>query len=128
MMEQRSERLTKRDVLLFTCAVVTLVAALGFGVAGFIVSPTGEVHDSVLWLIAQLLLFTASAFGLGAYTNMSTRETNHRFRTIERQLRNFTGRGHRSDEYEQYAEEDFNNEEYEDEDSSRQGSRTPTGG
>lgn len=91
-MAVRDERLTKRDVLLFTCAVVTLAAALGFGVAGFIVSPTGEVHDSVLWLIAQLLLFTASAFGLGAYTNITTRDNNSRFTMIERQIRNITSR------------------------------------
>lgn len=79
-----NEKLTVRDKLLFTSAIVTLIAALGFGVAGFVVSPVGEVHDSVLWLIAQLLLFTASAFGLGAYTNITTREFRKEMRRFVR--------------------------------------------
>lgn len=85
------EKLTVRDKLLFACAIVTLIAALCFGVAGFVVSPVGEVHDSVLWLIAQLLLFTASAFGLGAYTNLTTRE-------IRREMRNFVKRHNEQEE------------------------------
>lgn len=68
------EKLTTKDRLLFTCAIAAFVASLCFGVAGFIVPPMGEVHDTVLWLIAQLLLFTASAFGIGAYTTATRRE------------------------------------------------------
>ena len=47
-------------------AVAAFIAAIGFGVAGFIVPPPGEVHDSVLYLIAQFLLLTASILGVGA--------------------------------------------------------------
>ena len=47
-------------------AVAAFLAAVGFGVAGFIVPPPGEVHDSVLYLIAQFLLLTASILGVGA--------------------------------------------------------------
>ena len=47
-------------------AVAAFLAAGGFGIAGFIVPPPGEVHDSVLYLIAQFLLLTASILGVGA--------------------------------------------------------------
>ena len=47
-------------------AVAAFIAAVGFGIAGFIVPPPGEVHDSVLYLIAQFLLLTASILGVGA--------------------------------------------------------------
>ena len=47
-------------------AVAAFIAAIGFGIAGFIVPPPGEVHDSVLYLIAQFLLLTASILGVGA--------------------------------------------------------------
>ena len=47
-------------------AVAAFLAAVGFGIAGFIVPPPGEVHDSVLYLIAQFLLLTASILGVGA--------------------------------------------------------------
>lgn len=92
------EKLTIRDKLLFSCAIVTLVAALGFGIAGFIVSPIGEVHDSVLWLIAQLLLFTASAFGLGAYTNITARE-------VRKEMRRFVKRHNEDAEQDEFSED-----------------------
>ena len=47
-------------------AVAAFLAAIGFGIAGFIAPPPGEVHDSVLYLIAQFLLLTASILGVGA--------------------------------------------------------------
>lgn len=51
-------------------AVASFLAAVAFGIAGFIVPPPGQIHDSVLYLIAQFLLLTASIFGVGAmFTN-----------------------------------------------------------
>lgn len=55
--------ITKVQVVL---AVASFVAAVAFAVAGFIVAPEGQIHDSVLYLIAQFLLLTASLFGVGA--------------------------------------------------------------
>lgn len=45
-------------------AVLLVIAAIGFGVAGFCVPPVGIINSSVLWLIAQFLLFTASMLGI----------------------------------------------------------------
>lgn len=51
-------------------AIAAFVAAVGFGIAGFVVPPPGEIHGSVLYMIAQFLLLTASIFGVGAmFTN-----------------------------------------------------------
>ena len=49
-----------------TVAVASFIAAIGFGIAGFVVPPPGQIHDSVLYLVAQFLLLTASIFGVGA--------------------------------------------------------------
>lgn len=58
-------------------AVAAFVAALGFGIAGFVVPPQGGIHGSVLYLIAQFLLLTASIFGVGAmFTNHKAKITN----------------------------------------------------
>ena len=55
-------------------AIASFVAAVGFGIAGFVVPPPGQIHDSVLYLIAQFLVLTASLFGVGAfYTHNKTK-------------------------------------------------------
>ena len=50
----------------YAIAIAAFVAAIGFGIAGFVTPPPGEVHDSILYLIAQFLLLTASILGVGA--------------------------------------------------------------
>ena len=68
----------------YAIAIAAFVAAIGFGIAGFITPPPGEVHDSVLYLIAQFLLLTASILGVGAMfqqqkfnlNNSSNKQTN----------------------------------------------------
>lgn len=46
-----------------------LIAGVGLSIAGFIVPPTGQIHDSVLWFFAQCLLYAGSIFGIGLYVN-----------------------------------------------------------
>lgn len=53
-------------------AVVTACIMLFFGITltaiGFFIDPTGEIHDSVLWVLGQSLIYTGSIFGVVAYT------------------------------------------------------------
>ena len=52
-------------------AVITACVILMFGIAltatGFFTEPTGEVHDSVLWILGQSLIYAGSIFGVSAY-------------------------------------------------------------
>ena len=60
-----------------TIAIAAFVAAVGFGIAGFMVPP-GQIHESVLYLVAQFLLLTASIFGVGAmFTNNKFKNNNY---------------------------------------------------
>ena len=45
-------------------SVVLVISAIAFGVAGFIVPPTGVISSSVLWFIAQCFLFAATLLGI----------------------------------------------------------------
>lgn len=59
-------------------ALAAFIAAVAFGIAGFVVPPPGEIHDSVLYLVAQFLLLTASIFGVGAmFTNNKLKNNSY---------------------------------------------------
>lgn len=45
-------------------AICLTVASIGFGVAGFVVPPTGIISSSVLWFTAQLFVFAATLLGI----------------------------------------------------------------
>ncbi len=64
---------TKEGVQIWT-AVCMLVAGVGLSIAGFIVEPTGQIHDSVLWFFAQCLMYAGGIFGIGIYV---TSKFNH---------------------------------------------------
>lgn len=72
------------------------VGMLMFGVvlttAGFIIDPQGQIHDSVLYVLGQCLLFAGSVMGVSAYAtgkmrhieNSVKRDIDNRFRAYER--------------------------------------------
>ena len=67
--------ITKIQVII---AIAAFVAAAGFVIAGFMVPPPGQIHESVLYLVAQFLLLTASIFGVGAmFTNNRFKNNNY---------------------------------------------------
>ena len=45
------------------------MAGWSLTIAGFILPPKGEVHDSVLWILGQTLVYAASVLGIGMYFN-----------------------------------------------------------
>lgn len=72
-------------------AIITAIAAFLAGwaltVAGFIIPPKGEVSDSVLWILGQALIYTASVLGIGMYFNNEMvkfrKETRRYIRDVE---------------------------------------------
>lgn len=70
-------------------AVVAFVAGWGLTIAGFVLPPQGEVSDSVLWILGQALVYTASVLGIGMYFNNELaqlrRETRRYIRDLEKE-------------------------------------------
>lgn len=64
----------------------TAILAFSFGwvltIAGFIVSPVGEVDDSVLWILGQALLYTGAVVGI-------TQHYSTELRHFKREIANF---------------------------------------
>ena len=59
---------SKENLQLFS-AVGMQVVGTGLAIAGFLTEPVGEIHDSVLWIFAQCLIYAGSIFGAGIYIN-----------------------------------------------------------
>lgn len=63
--------------------VISAVIAFFLGwfltISGFFVDPIGEVSDSVLWILGQALIYTASVFGIATYFNSEQKELKRYF-------------------------------------------------
>lgn len=56
-----------KDKLSYIFACLALVFGLGITLAGFLVPPLGEVHDSVLWILGQTLIYSGSVVGISIH-------------------------------------------------------------
>lgn len=66
-------------------AVVMLAWAATLTTVGFAISPPGEIHDSVLWVLGQAFLYAGGIFGIREAGKVSARkEVDRRWREYER--------------------------------------------
>lgn len=70
-----------KEIIQHGSAVGMLILGSGLAIAGFIQSSQGQIHDSVLWLFAQCLLYAGSIFGVSVYIS-------DRFSRIEHKIQN----------------------------------------
>ena len=66
-------------------AIGMLICGVALSVAGFVVSPLGEISDSVLWFTAQTMIYAGSIFGVNVYVN-------DKFRSITDKLNQQNGK------------------------------------
>lgn len=55
------------ETIQIATAVFMLVGGFALAVAGFIVSPLGQIHESVLGIFAECLIYAGSIFGVTIY-------------------------------------------------------------
>lgn len=84
------KRETKEDTQVWT-AVGMLIAGVGLSVVGFLVTPLGIIHDSVLWFFAQCLIYAGSIFGVSIYVTGK----------VDKAITNFKQREESNDEQQQ---------------------------
>ena len=53
----------------YTTAIASFICGWGLTVAGFCVSPVGEVSGSVLAVLGEAMVYAASVFGVTLYFN-----------------------------------------------------------
>lgn len=70
---------TRRETLSMISALCMLAFGASLTTAGFIVPPLGEVHNSVMWILGQVLIYSGSIFGISAYTNQRINEVTTKY-------------------------------------------------
>jgi len=64
----------------YATAIVAFVLGWFLVIAGFFMPPEGEVADSVLWILGQSLIYTASVLGVTMYFNSQMVKFRHETR------------------------------------------------
>lgn len=90
-MAKKFKDLDPKEKISYTAAIVSLFIGFGLTITAFIVEPMGEIHDSVLWTLGQLLTFAGGIFGVGVYTTGAVRG-------MKREINRFMREPHRQEE------------------------------
>lgn len=78
-----------KDNIAVISACVMLVFGLTLTAIGFALDPTGEVHDSVLWILGQCLIYAGSIFGIAYYTKgQINKQLDERFKNSDKEAQN----------------------------------------
>lgn len=63
-----------KELLQYFLCVFCIVGAMVMSFIALYLDPTGEIHESVLWLIAQVLVFCGSLMGINTLNNIQLRK------------------------------------------------------
>ena len=87
-MKQTWKDLNIKEKLSIISALLAFIIGWALSIAGFIVPPVGEVHESLLFILGQALVYAASVFGIAAYFKSESvqmkRDLKHYFNEKER--------------------------------------------
>ena len=61
------EKMNTKQRIAYWTAIIASVCGWGLTIAGFIVDPTGEVSGSVLAVLGEAMVYTASVLGITLY-------------------------------------------------------------
>lgn len=82
-LKEEFDKLTFKEVIIYTLAVVTMLAGLALLFIGLYIPPEGEIHGSVLTAFGSVCIFVASLLGISLhYANELDKFKN----TVQEQL------------------------------------------
>lgn len=77
IIKEIQEKVKKKETLGYWTAILAFSFGWVLTIAGFIVSPVGEVDDSVLWILGQALLYTGAVVGITQHYSTELRHFKH---------------------------------------------------
>ena len=67
------KKINKENVAMMS-AIIMQVSGIMIAFLSFFRSPVGEISDSVLWFVAQTLIYSGSIFGVSVYVQTKVAE------------------------------------------------------
>lgn len=55
-----------KEIIQYTICVVCILGAMIMSFLALYITPAGEIHNSVLWICGQVLVFVGSIFGINS--------------------------------------------------------------
>ena len=87
-MSQKTEDI--REYIQYGICIVCILGAMVMSFLAMYIDPTGEIHDSILWLIAQVLVFCGSLMGINSLHNMHVKKIDQKISEVNPQTPNDT--------------------------------------
>lgn len=76
-MKNKWSDLNIKEKISIISAIAAFVIGWTLSICGFIVPPVGEVHESILFILGQGLVYAASVFGIAAYFKSESIQLKH---------------------------------------------------
>ena len=75
-------RSINKDLLATWTAALAFIFGIALTTAGFIVEPLGQVHDSILWILGQTLLYCGAVVGISTHYSTELRHFKREIATF----------------------------------------------
>lgn len=64
----------RKDSITVWSAIGMLIFGVALTLSAFCIEPLGEIHDSVLWVLGQSLIYAGGALGIANYARQSAKD------------------------------------------------------
>lgn len=85
-MSQKTEDI--KEYIQYGICIVCILGAMVMSFLAMYIDPTGEIHDSILWLIAQVLVFCGSLMGINSLHTVHVKKIDKKIDEVSRQMPN----------------------------------------
>lgn len=74
-----------KEYIQYGICIVCILGAMVMSFLAMYIDPTGEIHDSILWLIAQVLVFCGSLMGINSLHNVHLKRIDQKISDVNLQ-------------------------------------------
>ena len=74
-----------KEWIQYIICIVCLLGAMTMSFLAMYIDPQGQIHDSILWIIGQVLVFVGSMFGISSIHNVQIKKVDKKIESIKKE-------------------------------------------